>query len=621
MSILKRHTKIEDYDIMDMMSDMNCAFRNVYLVQDSYSQLYVMTVYDVDSTPAEYKLETKDCSIIREFEWYDSLTSSNIPSVKDRGACIIDGKNIAWMCCRYFESITLASHIKNYGPFNLMDAIKLFADVCVAVDDIARATNGGGHNNINPTNILIGKDKEGEWSAILIGLTHMVEPCCGRTPFPTKDIDPLYRAPETFIGKFDQQSDVYSLGVLFAYMILGYYPWDISKVDNTNSRTLMNSILELRKSDIEMLADEPKVKAVVMKALARGLSKRYKMTREFLTELSESVGVKSVSSDSCSVLHRKAEQAKKNTSADNSSVANDTIGRPASGIVIEKAKGNGYVDVAGMESLKVLFRRNFIDIVKNIEMAERFQITPPNATLLYGAQGVGKTFIVQKTAEEAGLNYAIVKPSDLASIYIHGSQSMIADLFNRAEKMAPVLLCFDEFDAMVPTRTVDDKNNMGGEVNEFLTQLNNCAERGIYVMGTTNRPDRIDKAVLRKGRFDELIYVPMPDFDARRAIFELELQKRPHDDYVNLDHLASLTEHYTSSDISYIVKEAARTCFEKSIRNDHKVVNPIDEHLLVTVISQTSPSVSKDELKRYEQMRKKLSHMKGDDRPKIGFHR
>ncbi|MBR5724644.1 MAG: ATP-binding protein, partial [Bacteroidales bacterium] len=151
----------------------------------------------------------------------------------------------------------------------------------------------------------------------------------------------------------------------------------------------------------------------------------------------------------------------------------------------------------------------------------------------------------------------IVNGSDLGSTYIHGTQGKIADLFQKAEQNAPAVICFDEFDSFVPARGSDSARNRAEEVNEFLSQLNNCAERGIFVIGTTNRVDMIDPAVLRKGRMDLKYEIPAPDPVTRRAMFELHLKGRPTADDIDLDRLSLLTDGYASSDIAFIVNEAA----------------------------------------------------------------
>jgi transitional endoplasmic reticulum ATPase len=289
-------------------------------------------------------------------------------------------------------------------------------------------------------------------------------------------------------------------------------------------------------------------------------------------------------------------------------------------VKINKRKGKGFSDVAGMDNLKGLLKRNFIDIVRNSEMAKMYNIKPSNGILLYGPPGCGKTFIAEKIAEEASLNFVMVKPSDLGSTYIHGTQTKIADLFKKAEKEAPALLCFDEFDTLVPSRDVDTSHSSLTEVNEFLVQLNNCASRGVYVLAMTNNINMIDGAVLRKGRIDEVIYVPEPDSVARREMFRLALEKcAMASKCVDCEKLSSLTEGYTSSDIAYIVIEASREAFHRAVEADAMV--EVDQEVLEAVIKRTSPSVSPKDLKRYESMRDEFVNKKKqlDIRPRIGF--
>ena len=140
---------------------------------------------------------------------------------------------------------------------------------------------------------------------------------------------------------------------------------------------------------------------------------------------------------------------------------------------------------------------------------------------------------------------------------MHGTQGKIANLFKDAEKKAPVILCFDEFDSFVPARGSSDANQRGEEINEFLAQLNNCSKRGIFVIGTTNRIELIDPAVLRKGRMDLHVEIPAPDEQTRGAIFQLHLRERPVADDINTQELAQMTENYAAADIAFIVNEAA----------------------------------------------------------------
>ena len=191
------------------------------------------------------------------------------------------------------------------------------------------------------------------------------------------------------------------------------------------------------------------------------------------------------------------------------------------------------------------------------EKAEKYRLTPPNGMILYGPPGCGKTYFAEKFAEEAQFNFSMVSGADLGSIYLHGTQGKIASLFSDAEKRAPAILCFDEFDSFVPSRGSSDANQRGEEVNEFLAQLNNCSKRGIFVIGTTNRIELIDPAVLRKGRMDLHVEIPAPDAETRAAIFKLHLRERPVSEDINAEELATLTDNYAAADIAFIVNEAA----------------------------------------------------------------
>ena len=281
---------------------------------------------------------------------------------------------------------------------------------------------------------------------------------------------------------------------------------------------------------------------------------------------------------------------------------------------------NGFGDVAGMDELKQLVTEGFINVLNNQECAKAYGITPPSM-LFYGPAGCGKTFFAEKIAEEVGINFMKIVPDDLASTLIHGTQEKIGEVFRKAERKAPTLIFFDEFDAMVPRRSNDDHNYQNGEVNEFLCMLNNAAERGVYVLAATNHPERIDKAVLRTGRIDEMIYVDMPDSKARESLFRLELSKLPVAEDIDYVKLADLTKGYNCSDISYIVKVASRKMFNASIKEKDQPYKVITQSLLEDAIAHQSPSVTSRELKEFERVRSEFSPKdKGSKHVAIGFH-
>lgn len=272
----------------------------------------------------------------------------------------------------------------------------------------------------------------------------------------------------------------------------------------------------------------------------------------------------------------------------------------------KKESRKGFSDVAGMDELKKFVTDGFINVLNHKECAEAYGIRPPSL-LFYGPSGCGKTFFAEKMAEEVNINFMKVVPDDLASTLIHGTQEKIGALFRQAERKAPTLLFFDEFDAMVPQRSTDDRNYQNGEVNEFLCMLNNASERDVYVVAATNHPERIDKAVLRAGRIDEMIYVDMPDAKVRESLFRMALRKLPINEDLDFERLALLTEGYNCSDISYIVKTASREMFNATLRTPGQVYQKISQELLETIVSRRIPSISGKELREYERVHREFS--------------
>ena len=285
--------------------------------------------------------------------------------------------------------------------------------------------------------------------------------------------------------------------------------------------------------------------------------------------------------------------------------------------------GDGFKAVAGMEDIKQKLRRDFIEIISHRELAKEFGIMPSNM-LFYGPPGTGKTYLTTRLSEECGLAFCSVRPSDLGSIWLHGSQGLIKDLFKKAEEKARqnkkgCILLIDEFDALCGARDAKGNEHQADEVAEWLTQLNDCVEKNVFVIGTTNCLDRIDKAVIRHGRIDQILYVGLPDLDCRKQLFEIELNKRPHDEDIDIEDLARITDGYTSSDITYMVKETARKAFDDSIRMENNGIVKISEIMLRDVVKDTRPSVTHDEICKYERMRDEYVNHKKSERPRIGF--
>lgn len=274
----------------------------------------------------------------------------------------------------------------------------------------------------------------------------------------------------------------------------------------------------------------------------------------------------------------------------------------------------GFKDVAGMQELKDQLRREIMFTISNPDLARRYRLKPLNGMVLYGPPGCGKSFLAEKFAQESGLKFALIKGSDLGNIYLHGSQSMIASLFKKAEQNAPCVVCLDEIDSLIPNRKgmSADQTMVRQEVNEFLSQLNNCGSRGIFVIASTNSPETLDPAALRAGRLEKQIYVPMPDIASRQELLKYYLKDRPVEE-VNLEELARLTEGYVASDLELIVNQAA---LDAAIAG-----TLITEEMLVDRIQKTSRSVSEKDARYYEELNRRIKGevQNNQARASIGF--
>ena len=264
---------------------------------------------------------------------------------------------------------------------------------------------------------------------------------------------------------------------------------------------------------------------------------------------------------------------------------------------IHKEEEGSLDDLVGLQELKHYLRNGVFAILKNPEKAKKYKLTIPNGLLLYGPPGCGKTAVAKKFAAECRINYSVINAQDIASTLVHGTQRIVRQLFTQASMVAPIILIFDEIETMVPNRNNPDNAKVAEDTNAFLSELNTCAERGIFVIGTTNRPQMMDSAILRSGRFDKKFFVPLPDEQTRKEIFHKYLYDRPIDEHIDYQQLAQLTSSgYISSDIRQICDEVACRAF---------VVDAIiTQALIEQVIRDGGPSISKTELRSYEECRR-----------------
>jgi AAA+ superfamily predicted ATPase len=254
-----------------------------------------------------------------------------------------------------------------------------------------------------------------------------------------------------------------------------------------------------------------------------------------------------------------------------------------------KNENRGLNKVAGMSVLKELLRKEIVGPLRTPEIYEKYRIGVPNGILFYGPPGCGKTYIARQLAEELGYFFQDVKPSDVASRFIHDTVVRIREMFDLALEKAPSILFIDEFDAFAPSRS-----ELGGhqqykseEVNEFLANLEGCADRKVLVIAATNAPEKIDPAVRRAGRFDKLVFIPPPDAEARIAMLQFHLLDRPVEPDLDFRGVGLVLDGYSASDIRFLVEEAARAACEKAA--------PISTLILLDTLQRVPPSITPED--------------------------
>lgn len=523
---------IGDYTIVYYIKES--MFCSSYRAMDSNAKSFFVKVFDISKMPESLLLngtpkEITKCRTIRH--------ENIIPYVTD-GVISFEGNRYAYLVTKFLVGDLLSEVLLVNGLLTKDDRLLIIKEIANGLAYL-KDSIGISHNDITPSNIVLVSDVNSlQLRPVIIDLGHATEPFTGTPAFPEEDIELEYRAPETFSGEYSYRSDIFSFSILIYELLFGGRPWKLNNDKTAGFLERETALLQQRQYPVEIPSSDTRVRDV----LCRGLSEQPEdrpSYQDIIATFSEPLDLPMEKT----ALGQEAERTRIELSVNNVSTVD--------------VKKGGFEDVAGLESLKKELRDRVIWVLKNKREADRYRITPPNGMLLYGPPGCGKTFFAQKFAEETGFNYRLINGSDIGSTLVHGSQIKIGELFQEAETNAPTVLCFDEFDAFVPVRGAAGAEYVAEEVNEFLSQLNNCSQRGIFVIGTTNRKDMIDPAVLRKGRLDLHFYIPEPDFETRKLMFIKHLNNRPLLDDINYDTLAEMTDNYASSDIAYIVNEAA----------------------------------------------------------------
>ncbi|QAA76780.1 MAG: AAA family ATPase Cdc48 [Candidatus Bipolaricaulis sibiricus] len=227
-----------------------------------------------------------------------------------------------------------------------------------------------------------------------------------------------------------------------------------------------------------------------------------------------------------------------------------------------------WADIGGLQEVQQLLREAVELPLTTPEAFQRLGVTPPKGILLYGPPGTGKTTLAKAVASESQANFITAKGSELLSKWYGESEQRIAEVFRRARQVAPAVVFLDELDALVPRRgsALGEPHVTERIVNQMLAEMDGLEElRRVVVIGATNRPDLVDPALLRPGRFDELIYVPIPDVGARLAIFRVHTRGMALSPDVDLERLAARTAGYTGADIAEVCRKAGRIALRESL--------------------------------------------------------
>ena len=263
-------------------------------------------------------------------------------------------------------------------------------------------------------------------------------------------------------------------------------------------------------------------------------------------------------------------------------------------------------DVGGYEDVKQELREAIMMPLQKKELAYAYGLTAPKGILLFGPPGTGKTMLMRALAKELKYNFIEVRCSQILSQWYGESEKNVAEIFMNARKNAPTVLFFDEIDSVAKKRTsmAEGLDTVGPRVLTTLLQEMDGAvksDKPVIVIGATNLPSELDAAVLRPGRFDKIIYMHLPDPEARKSIFKVSLKKLQMAKDVNLDLLAKKSERFSGADIKNIVEEAKKLAARDAMAKGEIV--PVSMENMMDVLSRVKPSTSLASLDTYEQFR------------------
>ncbi len=273
-------------------------------------------------------------------------------------------------------------------------------------------------------------------------------------------------------------------------------------------------------------------------------------------------------------------------------------------------------DVGGLDEAQRQLREGIELPLRNPDAFRRLGIRPAKGFLLYGPPGTGKTLLAKAAARESQANFIATKSSDLLSKWYGESEQQIAKLFARARQVAPTVIFIDEIDSLVPARGGGSEPQVTERVvNTILSEMDGLEElQSVVVIGATNRPTLVDPALLRPGRFDELIYVSVPNKDGRRRILSIHTAKMPLASDVDLDEIAERTERFTGADLEDVVRRAGLF----ALREGGNDVSEVTMSHFTQALDASRASVTEEMEEEYRSLESKLKQNAMSAQP-IGF--
>jgi transitional endoplasmic reticulum ATPase len=277
----------------------------------------------------------------------------------------------------------------------------------------------------------------------------------------------------------------------------------------------------------------------------------------------------------------------------------------------------GWDDVGGLEEAKRALREGIELPLRHPEAFRRLGIRPAKGFLLFGPPGTGKTLLAKAVAREAEANFIATKSADLLSKWYGESEQQVSRLFSRARQVAPAIIFIDELDSLAPARGggLGEPAVTERVVNTILAEMDGLEElQGVVVVGATNRPTLLDPALLRPGRLDDLVYVPVPDRDARLTILRIHTSAMPLGEDVDLASLAERTRGYTGADLEDLVRRAGLHALRESLESDR-----VTMRLFEAALGDTRPSVTPEMEEEYRRLVESLKRENPRGLRRIGF--